>query len=123
MSLIAKVENLVNSAQEYIRLKIKETKLEAADKLSSVFASIAAAIILSFFGVMFILFLSIAAGLLLNKILESAYLGFLLVALFWMLTGLLIYFARNRLIKRPLKDRLINAMFNNNDDQDNKSQP
>lgn len=123
MSLITKIENLVNSAQEYIRLKIKETKLEAADKLSSVFASIAAIVILSFFSVMFILFLSIAAGLLLNKILESAYLGFLIVALFWMLIGLLIYFARNRLIKRPLKDRLVNAMFNSNDDQNNKSRP
>ncbi len=123
MSLIAKIESLVNSAQKYIQLKIREAKLEAADKLSSVLASIAAIIILSFFCFMFILFLSLAAALLLNNLLESSYLGFLVVALSWLLIGLLIYFARNRLIKKPLKDRLVNAMFNAKNDLKNKGRP
>ena len=123
MSLIAKIENLVNSAQEYIQLKIREAKLEAADKLSSVLASIAAIIILSFFCFMFILFLSLAAGFLLNNLLESSCLGFLIIALSWLLIGLLIYFAKNRLIKKPLKDRLVNAMFNAKNDLKNEGRP
>lgn len=104
MDFIDKLRNLINSAKEYINLKVQDIKLDVADKMASAIADIVASLSFAFFLVVFVLFASIGASLLLNRYLESGYAGFFVVAFFWLLTGGVIFLTRNSLIKRPVKN-------------------
>jgi hypothetical protein len=111
MEFISKIKELIDSAKMYAELKLRELRLEAAEKVSAAVADVTAAITLFLFGIMFIFFISVWGALLLNHILASAHLGFLIVGFVWLIAGLIIFAIRKSLIKRPLRNRIIEKVM------------
>lgn len=112
MDFISKIRDLINSAKEYAELKLQELKLDAVEKVSSTFADVAAGIAFLLFSLLFILFISVSAALLLNKMLGSTHLGFLITGFFWLMLGLIVYAARNYMIKVPVRNWMVNKILN-----------
>src|SRR5689334_19210813 len=111
MEFFTKMKELIDSAKMYVDLKLRELKLEMAERVSTIVADITAGIMLLLFGIMFVFFIGVWAALFLNRLLTSGHLGFLIVGCAWLIAGLIIFAARNHLIRRPVRDRIIEKVM------------
>jgi len=77
------INKLKEALSGYIKVKLELFKLDMAEHLSKILAQMVAYLVILIFLGLVTLFLSIAVALHLNEILESSYLGFVLVSAFY----------------------------------------
>lgn len=70
---------LVDNLYKYVQTNIEIAKVEVQEKIEDTVKKVALIAILAITGTLFLIFVLITLGLFLNKILESQYLGFLIV--------------------------------------------
>ncbi len=114
-----KVEELTNNLSKYINTNYELIKLEAADQASELISSMISGIILGVVGFLFILFVSFGLGYFLSAMLEKTYLGFELVAGFYLLLGIILILSRKKMIEKPLRNKMIRKMLYKNNSQTN----
>lgn len=102
------IESLVENVEKYTATTIELTKLKSILKTSDILSNIAVSLVLLVLAFLAIVFLSIGVAFWLGDLLGSGYTGFLIVAGFYALTGILLYLLRKRLIKGPISNALIN---------------
>ena len=114
-NLFTKTEELAGTVKEYVNKKIESVKLDVAEKSSTVIADLVAGAIalVVFFG--FIVFGGIALSLGLGLWTGNIWLGFLIVAVLYLLTGIIIWKARTKLIRIPLMNAILQQLFKNED--------
>jgi uncharacterized membrane protein len=116
--VFSRVEELAGSVKDYVNTRIEAIKLNAAEKSSSVIANSVAGVVV---GIMFLFFLglaSIALSIVLGEWIGKMWAGFVIVACFFLLLGIIIWFARGKLIRLPVMNALIQQLFKN--DEENK---
>jgi Putative Actinobacterial Holin-X, holin superfamily III len=108
------MEETIDHLKSYVNTKISQVKLGAAEKTSdliSVFiAKLLAALVLFFF----ILFISLAVASGLGDYFEKPWLGYTLVAGFYLLAGFVIWFGREKLLRIPIMNAIIARLFKEN---------
>src|SRR5689334_468848 len=102
------IESLVENVEKYTATTIELAKLKSILKTSDILSNIAVSLVLLVLAFLAIVFLSIGVAFWLGDLLGSGYAGFLIVAGFYALTGILLYLLRKRLIKGPISNALIN---------------
>jgi hypothetical protein len=107
-----KIESLLDQAKEYINTRIAQVKLSVAEKVSKLLAAMIAGLVATLVFFFFLLFGSIAAALAIGNKLQSHSLGFLIIAGAWLLLGIMIWKAKNRLIRLPIMNAIIGSLFN-----------
>ena len=117
-SLFAKIESLGTSVKDYVNTRIESAKLSAAEKGSAIAANAIAGIVVIVMFLFFILLVSIALAMLVGIWIGNTWAGFLIVAGFYLLIGLITWFARARLIRVPVMNALLRQLFNG--DEENK---
>jgi hypothetical protein len=105
------IEELASNAKEYINTKVEIAKLSAAEKVSGVTSAILSRIAVLVIFLFFVLFLCIAAALLLGEWLGKAYWGFLVIAGICLLKAIVFWLARERLIRIPIMNAIIQQLF------------
>lgn len=70
---------LVDNLYKYVQTNIEIAKVEVQEKIEDTVKKVALIAVLAITGTLFLIFVLITLGLFLNKILESQYLGFLIV--------------------------------------------
>jgi hypothetical protein len=105
------VENLVTHTKDYINTKIDILKLSAVDKGSNVISSAAVYAGLAVVSFFFLLLLSIGAALAISDALDSSYAGFLIVAGFYLLLGVLLFVMQDKWVKTPIINSIIKSFF------------
>ncbi len=75
--------NLIENLMGYIDTRIDIIRLEIQEKLKVSFVSLIHVVLLGFFALMSLIFVSIFLGLLLNHLLDSSFWGFGIIALFY----------------------------------------
>lgn len=114
----SKVEELVGHVKDYVDNQIDTVKLSAAEKISKLLAGfISLAVSLLVLG-LFILFASFALALAFGKLTGEWYWGFLIVAGFYLLLGIFIWMAREKLLRLPILNVLLKQLFNKADEKD-----
>jgi len=111
MNTTDSIRTLIDQSKDYLETKIELTKLKTIDKSADVLSSVVVMVTIIFLGSLFIIFISIAAALMLGNMLGSAHYGFLIVGGFYALLLLLIYLQRDRWIKVPIANGLISKML------------
>jgi hypothetical protein len=111
MNTTDSIRTLIDQSRDYLETKIELTKLKTIDKSADVLSSVIVMVTMIFLGSLFIIFISIAAALMLGSWLGSAYYGFLIVGGFYALLLLLIYLQRDKWIKVPIANGLISKML------------
>ena len=106
-----KIEELAANLKEYVNIQYKAAVLKAAGVASSVGAKILAAFIIAFIFFLFIIFISITAGFYLSTLMGSKEKGFLLVAAFYFVIGMLLVIFREKLIVGPIRNSVIKQIF------------
>ena len=114
------VEVLLARAQAYTKTSIELFKLKATDKLAELTSNLASGFVILVILVRFFVNLNIAIALLLGDLLGKAWLGFILISGLYACIGCIIFLFRNKWIKRPVSNSIIELLLkdeNNAEDQ------
>ena len=111
------VEVLLERAQAYTKTSIELFKLKATDKFAELTSNLASGFAILVILVLFFVNLNIAIALLIGDVLGKAWLGFILVSGLYACIGLFIYIFRNKWIKVPASNSIIEQLLK--DDQMN----
>ena len=109
-----KIDDLLGHLRDYINTRIDEARLALAERASAVIALIIARTIVNIFFLLTLLFASIAAAYALGTWLGATWRGFLTVSAGYFLLGLIIWTAKERLIRIPIMNASIQQLFQNN---------
>ena len=114
----AKVEELAASIKDYADTRIQSIKLNAAEKSSIVIANLLAGIIVAAVFSLFIIFAGIALSFGLGEWTGKTWLGFLIVAILYLVIGIVAWTARRKIIQLPVMNSMIRQLFKNDDEED-----
>lgn len=102
--LYDKIEEYGITTYELTKLKLLKT---TAQVLPSLFSRLIVILVIS----AFILFLSIGIALLLGEWLGKLYYGFFILAVFFLLVGIVMHFYLHKWIKKPVADLIIKQVL------------
>ncbi len=103
------INKLVDKLSEYIRLKGEKLKLEIIAQVAKLLAHFVAFLTIAIIGLFLLVFLSMALSAYLNMILDSPHLGYLIVAGFYLVMLLIIFFLlRSNKIQKWLEALFVN---------------
>lgn len=98
----------------YITLQAEIILLTAGEKAAIFLAKLISNSVLVFFGILIFIFASFAAAFALSSWFNSYGLGFLTVALFYLLVVIIFIMLRRKYVEKPLIDKFISLFFSNN---------
>jgi cytochrome c biogenesis protein CcdA len=121
-TVFAKAEEFTDHIKDYINTRIDLIKLQLAEKTSKIIAGFIAGITVAIIFLMFFLFVNISIAYLLGEWIGRIWAGFLIVSGLYLFLGIFIWTARNKLIRIPIMNKLIEVLFNNDkeDEEDQK---
>lgn len=105
------VAMLIDDAGRYIEAKAELWKLKAVDKTTDLASSLLSRVLLFIIILIGLVAFNTGIALLIGSWLGEAYYGFFIVAGFYLLLGLILYWARNSLIKTPFYNAVINKLL------------
>jgi len=105
------VELLVEKVKDYAETRIELLRLKAIDKSSSFLSLLIAMIVVILVGFISFMILSVGLALLLGDLLGKAYYGFFIVAGIYLITGLVLYSTRDKLLKSPMANSMIKKLM------------
>jgi phosphate/sulfate permease len=118
--IFKKAEKLAEDAKEYINTRIEILKLTIAEKSSAVLATIIAGVIAALIFSFFLLFISITVAVILSTWIGKPYIGFLIVAGFYLISGVIILKFREQIIRIPIMNSIIRQLFKDDNTDDKK---
>jgi uncharacterized membrane protein YqjE len=113
-----KVESLVNELKEYVNIRVAQAKLSIAEKLSRIVAYMISILMAALVFFLFLVLVSVAAAIVIGQWLENMWLGFIIVACLCLLLGLLLWWAKDKLVRKPIMNALINVLFESDNDDE-----
>jgi hypothetical protein len=105
------IKSLIDKSKDYLDTKIELTKLKTIDKSADVLSTVVVMVSMLFISVLLILFISLGLALLLGRMLGAYHYGFFVIAAFYAIILLVIYVKREKWIKTPIANELINKML------------
>ncbi|MBC8083992.1 MAG: phage holin family protein [Hymenobacter sp.] len=103
-----RTENIFGNLKGYLDTRIDLIRLETQEKVKSAFVGTVHGVSLAAIGLMFFIFLNLFVGLLLNDVLESPYLGFGIVAAFYLVLLIIFVVGVDKRMFQGLADKLLN---------------
>jgi uncharacterized membrane protein YqjE len=92
---------LVDNLYKYVQTNIEIAKVEVQEKIEDTVKKVALIAVLVITGTLFLIFLLITLCLFLNKILESQYLGFLIITVLLGIVCVVVYIKIKPLLEQP----------------------
>jgi hypothetical protein len=114
-----KAEELINHLKEFAENKIKSAKLNVAEKTSKVVANLVAVIVVVVFVLFFIGYASSALAHVLGEWTGKLYWGQLFVAGLYLLFAILLWSGRERIVRLPVLNALLQQFFIEDDHEKN----
>ena len=101
------IESLFSQSKDYVDNRLELYKLKMIDKTTSVASAVISGVAL--FVVFFIFFIvfNIGIALLIGDLVGKSYLGFLILAAFYAIVGLVLFSRRNKIFKTPIAKLII----------------
>jgi hypothetical protein len=115
-----KIEGLTDHVRSYVKTRIELAKLDIAEKISLVVGNLIAAMVVMILLLFILVFGSFAGAWALGEWLDSTALGFLIVAGFYSLLAIIIWFARARFIRFPVMNAIIRQLSKKDKDDGEK---
>jgi hypothetical protein len=105
------IKSLFREAGDYLEIRLELIKLKAVDKFSTFLSSLISAFAVIIFFIVFFFMFNIGLAFWLGDLTGKMYYGFLIVAGFYLLVGLIFYFLRNKILKTPISNMLIKKLL------------
>ncbi len=100
-------ESLLESAADYGKTSYDLVKLKAIEKVSDVASSLIPNTIVFLFFMSFLLFINLGLAYYLSEIFMNVFYGFLVIAAFYLVLGLIVHVFMHDRIKRKISDYII----------------
>jgi len=110
-STLDSIKTLIDKSKDYLETRIELTKLKAVDTSADVLSSVIVLIAIVLTSFLCILFTSVGVAILIGKKLGSLQTGFFIVGGIYAIILLIIFLQRDRWIKKPIANGLINKML------------
>lgn len=107
-----KLEDLSKNINSYVKTNLDLIKYQATERTCVIGSKIIANSILLLVTVLLILFISLGASIYLSKYFGNDYLGFIIVAGFYFLLGLILLIGKGSILERPIREKIIRNTFN-----------
>jgi len=104
--------------EEYVKAQIDLIKLHSAESISRLLSGLLIKMVLFYLFFFVLLFGSLAIAYWLNKAFDSQGLGFVIVAAFYFVIGLIFMAVRKKLVEKPVIQSVIQLFFPNYIDYD-----
>ncbi len=98
-SKLFKIDNLISNLTGYVETRVELIKIELKEELAKSLAKAVAFLLIAFIAALFIIFISIAGALQLAESLGN-FAGFSIVAAVYLITGIILWFSREKLIAK-----------------------
>jgi len=105
------LESLFSQTKDYIDNRLELYKLKMIDKASGVASSIISVVVLFVVFFIFFVILNIGIALLIGDLVGKSYLGFLILAAFYAIVGLVIFSKRDKIFKTPVTKLIIGKLL------------
>ena len=115
-----RIESLLGQAKEYVNTRIAQFKLSVAEKISKTMATVIAGLVVALVFFLFLVFAGIAAAIALGQWTGSMWLGFLIIAVVYLLVAIIVWKAKNRLLALPIMNAIIGRLFDEEEVEDEK---
>lgn len=96
------LEGITDNVKGYFDSKIQMLKLEAQEKISGIITTILVMVLVLFMGMMTLVFFSLALGNYLNSLFDSSYIGFGILALFFLVLVIVVILSKKLIYKAIL---------------------
>ena len=113
-------QHILDHIQAYVQNHIELAKLISLKKALGGISGVFAAIILVFFFLFFVIFASITIALVCSYLIGTAYSGFLIVTLLYLIVGVFLLWKNDKLIRQPISNLFIKQIFNHQAKGDKK---
>lgn len=118
----AKVEQeageLLDHIKDYVESRSELTRLTVLDKASQAAGAAMGGFIIGFLYFLFFIFAGFAIAYLIAEYTGHTYVGFISVAGFYLLAGILIAWKKQEWIQKPLSDKIIRNYFEENESKE-----
>ncbi len=111
MNTTESIRTLIDKSKDYLDTKFELTKLKTIDKSADVLSTAIVMVCMIFIGSLFVIFISTALALLIGRMLGAYYYGFFVMGGIYAILLLIIYIQRDKWIKTPIANGLINKML------------
>ena len=105
------VESLIDRVKSYVETRIDLLRLKAIDKSSSFLSLLISMIVVILISFISLLLLSVGIALLIGECLGKGYYGFFIVGGFYLITGLVLFALRNKILKTPIANSMIKSLL------------
>lgn len=102
---------VVNKIKDYAQVCKELAILTAAEKASQLFANLVTDGLVLLFGILTVLFGSLALGFYLSEVFGNTYAGFLIIAGFYLFAALIVYFIKDKYMEKPIINAMIRKFF------------
>ncbi len=104
------IESLFERVEAYGKTTLELSKYKVIETMSVVITLLTSRFIVFIVMVLFVSFLSFGMALYLGDLLEKPYFGFFIVAAFYLVLGVILFFSLHKWIKEPISDLLISQL-------------
>lgn len=108
---LEKIEELIEQLKLYSVTTIKVIKLETVERSSALLSNLISRVIIGVIATLFAFFLSLGICFYLSELFNNSYMGFGLVAGFYLLLGIVLIIGRKKLLIKPIRERMIQEML------------
>lgn len=115
----AKVEEMAGHIKDYVNIRMDKAKLDVAEKTSGVLANLIAGSVVLLVFLLFFLFVNFSIAYALSDWIGKTWAGFLVVAGFYLLTGIIVWLARQRILRIPIMNKIAESLFKNEVEDEN----
>ena len=105
------IEDLFEKAEQYVKTNIELAKLKVIDKVADTIGALVTQIALVLVGFFFFLMINMGIAFWLGTILGNTHLGFMVVAGFYLLVGIVIFIFRKSILKTPISNSIISQFL------------
>ena len=109
------LKDLMDRAEQFAKTNIQLYRLKAIDKVTDVFSSLAAGVVILIIVTFLLIILSIGASLWLGEILGKMYYGFFAVAGFYALLAIVLVAMRKQVLEVFFNNYIVNQIFKEKD--------
>lgn len=105
------VNALIDNLKGYVETKIELLKIEVQEKLTTLITVVLVLFCISIFGVLAFFFLNFALAFYLNQLLDSIFLGFLILGFFYLLILIVLVFSISKGSIHKLVSKGVKSIF------------
>lgn len=107
----SKIEQIYERVEQYVSTSVELYKLKALQKVAETATSILTSVILAFFGLLFLLFVSIGLAIYLGEVLGKMHYGFMIVSGIYLLFAVIVYALRAQVLKDKVNTYIVRKIF------------